>query len=64
MTGRVVRWSNEALDEYDSAVAYLRESDARAAERYVEALGAAVAGLARRNTGRFGRMPGTEWPKA
>ena len=59
MTSRLVRWSDEALDEYDGAVAYLRQRDARAAGRYVEALGAAIAGLARRNTGRFGRVPGT-----
>jgi toxin ParE1/3/4 len=59
MTGRIVRWSDEALDEYDSAVEYLRERDSGAAERYVEALGAAIAGLARRNTGRLGRVPGT-----
>lgn len=59
MTTLPVHWSDEALDEYDSAIAFLRKRDARAAERCVEALGAAVASLARRNTGRFGRVPGT-----
>lgn len=59
MTRRPVRWSDEALDEYDSAVAYLRERNAPAAERYVEALGAAIENLSRRNTGRIGRVPGT-----
>lgn len=59
MNVRTVRWSAEALDEYDSAVAYLRGKNPAAAERYVEALDAAIAGLARRNTGRPGRVPGT-----
>lgn len=59
MKPRLVRWSNEALDEYDSAVAYLRARNAPAAERYVEALGAAIENLSRRNTGRIGRVPGT-----
>jgi toxin ParE1/3/4 len=59
MTGRPVRWSDEALDEYDAAVAYLRERNPTAAARYVEALGAAIEGLARRNIGRPGRVPGT-----
>ncbi len=40
-------------------MAYLRQRDARAAERYVEALGVAIASLTRRNIGRFGRVPGT-----
>lgn len=56
---RAVRWSDEALKDYESAVAYLHERDANAAERYVEALSAAIAGLTRRNTGRLGRVPGT-----
>lgn len=59
MSVRTVRWSAEALDEYDSAVAHLRAKNPAAAERYVRALDAAVAMLARRNIGRPGRVPGT-----
>jgi toxin ParE1/3/4 len=59
MSARPVRWSDEALDEYDAAVAYLRERNRVAAEKYVEAIGEAIAGLTRRNIGRPGRVPGT-----
>ncbi|MGD9814273.1 MAG: type II toxin-antitoxin system RelE/ParE family toxin [Hyphomonadaceae bacterium] len=54
-----MRWSVEALDEFESAVTRLRAKNPAAAERYVEDLNAALAGLARRNTGRLGRVPGT-----
>ncbi|MGE0742692.1 MAG: type II toxin-antitoxin system RelE/ParE family toxin [Hyphomonadaceae bacterium] len=55
-----VRWSLAALDEYDASVARLREQNPAAAIRYVEALGDAIALLARRpNTGRKGRVEGT-----
>jgi plasmid stabilization system protein ParE len=59
MGARPVRWSDEALNEYDAAVAYLRERNPAAALRCVDALDAAIAGLARRNTGRPGRVSGT-----
>jgi plasmid stabilization system protein ParE len=55
-----VRWSSAALDEYDTSVAYLREQNPGAAIHYVEALGAAIASLARRpHAGRKGRVEGT-----
>jgi plasmid stabilization system protein ParE len=59
MSVRAIRWSTDALDEYDSAVAHLRTQNPEAAQRYVKALGAAITALARRNTGRPGRIPGT-----
>lgn len=55
-----IRWSSAALDEYDDSIARLRASNRPAAIRYVEALGEAIALLARRPlTGRKGRVDGT-----
>ena len=56
---RAVRWAQSALDDFDSAVAHLRERDPAAAERMVSEIDRAATGLGRRNTGRFGRVPGT-----
>ncbi|MES1200954.1 MAG: type II toxin-antitoxin system RelE/ParE family toxin [Pseudomonadota bacterium] len=59
MKVRHVRWSDDALEEFDRAVAFMRQHDARAANKMLDELNATALALGRRNTGRRGRVPGT-----
>ena len=56
---RRVVWSNTALDALDRSVAYLAERDSEAAQRLVADIESMLTRLARRNSGRRGRVPGT-----
>ena len=56
---RSVRWADTALDQFDSAVAYLTERNPEAADRLADRLEETVAALARRPIGRPGHCEGT-----
>ncbi|HWA01407.1 MAG TPA: type II toxin-antitoxin system RelE/ParE family toxin [Caulobacterales bacterium] len=59
MKRRAVRWSNEAADDFDRAVAFLRERNQAAAIKMLDDIQAIAEALGRRNTGRPGRVNGT-----
>ena len=56
---RAVRWSNAALDQFDTAVAYLTERNAAAADDLADRLAATIKALAKRPIGRPGYREGT-----
>jgi len=59
MTARTVRWSKSAQLDFRAAVSRVHEDNPIAAARLAETIGEAVEALAKRNTGRRGRVNGT-----
>ena len=56
---RTVRWSEVALDQFDSAIAYLTEKNAVAADHLADRLGETALTMASRPIGRPGNRDGT-----
>ena len=54
-----VAWSESALDDLDSAIAYIAADNPAAARRALQQIDAAGEGLGRVATGRPGRVAGT-----
>lgn len=56
---RSVQWSDTALDQFNTAVAYLTQQNAAAADRLADRLEETVAALSKRPIGRPGYREGT-----
>ena len=59
MIARVVEWAPTAAKEFDATIRYLEERSPQAASQFADAVQETIAGLARRNTGRPGRVEHT-----
>lgn len=56
---RAVEWSETAIDQYESAIAWLADRNPEAAERLAERIETTIDGLAHRPIGRPGQREGT-----
>lgn len=54
-----VEWSNDALNDFEAAIAYLAERDERVASLVTDRVEATCSALGRSLTGRPGRVEGT-----
>jgi len=55
---RAIVWSDEALDDFDSAIAYIAKDSKRSASLVADRIEAAIESLSAMPTGRPGRVAG------